>query len=251
MSPGPPDDGPSADARPPDGGGPPHARQRPRRRRSRWVPRWLPRPGPAVLAVVGLTSLVEVILLSADGGLLGTPLWRGLAYQNGAFWPGLLDNWRPNYAAQPTLMFATYALLHGGPGHLVGNMVTLLPLGEVVGARVGQGGFLVLYAASALGGGLGYAALDASALPMVGASGALHGLVGAWLRWEAMDRRTAGRAALPVLWIGLGVVALNLVMWVTQDGFLAWQTHAGGLVAGWIAADLTARAGWGTRWRPR
>ncbi len=213
--------------------------------------RWIPRPGPAVLAVAAFTSLVELILLAADAGLVGTPLWRGLAYQNGAFWPGLLGNWRPNYAAQPYAMFATYALLHGGPGHLAGNMITLLALGEVAGARVGQGGFLVLYAASALGGAAGYAALDSSALPMVGASGALHGLVGAWLRWELMDRRTAGRAALPILWIGLGVAALNLVTWVTQDGFLAWQTHAGGFVAGWVAADLMARAGRGTGWRPR
>ena len=204
-----------------------------------------------MLAVAVLTSLVEAVLVAADAGLVGTALWRGTAYQNGAFWPGLLSNWRPNYAAQPALMFVTYALLHGGPGHLAGNMITLLPLGEVAGARVGQGGFLAIYGASVVGGAVGYAALDASALPMVGASGALHGLVGAWLRWELMDRRGAGRAALPVAWIALGVAALNLVMWVTQDGFLAWQTHAGGLAAGWVAADLMARAGRGTSWARR
>ena len=242
--------GPPDPRRPRRGATPPRGPRRGRGGPS-WLPRWVPRPGPAVLAVAALTSVVELTLLAADLRLLGAPGWRGLAYQNGAFWPGLLGNWRPNYPAQPVAMFATYAALHGGPGHLAGNMVTLLPLGEVARARVGEGGFATLYAASALGGAAAYAALDSSALPMVGASGALHGLVGAWLRWEAMDRRAGGRATLPVLWIALGVAALNVVMWVTQEGFLAWQTHAGGLVAGWLAAGAMARAGWGRAWRER
>ena len=40
--------------------------------------------------LIGLTSLVELTLLAADYGLVGTTRWRALAYQYGAFWAGLL-----------------------------------------------------------------------------------------------------------------------------------------------------------------
>lgn len=203
------------------------------------------RPGAVVWAVIALTCAVEAVLLASDAGLVGSRAWRGVAYHNGAFYPGLLGNWRPNYAAQPWTMFITYAVLHAGPGHLAGNMLTLISLGGLARERVGPAGFLLLYAVSALGGAAVFGALARPSDPMVGASGALFGLAGAWLRWELMDRAARGRAGWPVLWIALGLVAINLVMWVSLDGLLAWQTHLGGAVMGWIAADLAARAGWG------
>ena len=198
-----------------------------------------------------LTTAIEAALLGADVGLWGKPLWRGAAYQNGAFWPGLLDNWRPNFPAQPLTMWITHAALHAGPGHLAGNMALLLPLGEIAAARLGGAGFVALYLVSALGGALGYALLGPGALPMVGASGALHGLMGAWLAWEAMDRRAEGLPAGPVGGIALGVAGLNLISWVAQDGLLAWEAHLGGFLAGWAWAVLAARPGPGRGEGPR
>ena len=200
-----------------------------------------------MLALAAATALVELALLASDWGLVGARAWRAAAYENGAFWRGLLDNWRPNYRAQPAAMFLTYAFLHGGPGHLAGNLITLAALGGPARARLGRAGFLALYAASAVGGGLGFALLGASLAPMVGASGALHGLAGAWLVWERLDRRDAGLSARPVLWAALALGALNLVMWAALDGLLAWEAHAGGLAAGWAAAAGMARAGPGRR----
>ena len=198
-----------------------------------------------LLGLIGLCCGVELVLLAADYGLIGTPRWRGLAYQNGAFWSGLLYNWRPNYTGQPRLMFFTYAFFHSGFGHLVGNMLTLFFLGSIVQDRVGQGWLAVLYAISAMGGAVAFALLNSSPQPMVGASGALFGLAGAWQYWDWVDRRRAGRRPWVVWRTVLGLVLLNVMLWMWMAGGLAWETHLGGFVSGWVGATALTRLGKG------
>ncbi|WP_289069476.1 rhomboid family intramembrane serine protease [uncultured Aliiroseovarius sp.] len=205
----------------------------------------LDRPAKRVLlGLIALNLLIEGILFAADLGLVGTRQWRPLAYQNGAFWAGLLHNWRPNYAVQPWTMFVTYAFLHGGVAHLLGNMLTLWLIGRMVIARAGLYGFALIYLLSAIGGGLGFGALTLSPQPMVGASGALFGLVGAVIYWQWADRRRFRLGQWPVIKTVLILAALNLVLWVVLDGLLAWETHLGGFIAGWIA---TAGLDWARR----
>lgn len=201
----------------------------------------VPWRSPVIVALIVLCCGIELTLEAADFGLIGSPLWRALAYQNGAFWAGLLHNWRPNYAAQPWLMFFTYAFLHGGFGHLAGNMVTLVFLGDIVERRAGRGGLAALYAVSALGGALAFGLMTRSPAPMVGASGALFGLAGAWQYWEWRDRRRAGISRWPVWRTVLALVVLNALLWYLMQGLLAWQTHLGGFVAGWIGAAAWRR----------
>ena len=204
-----------------------------------------PRPGPAVWALAALATGVEAVLWGAEAGLWGSPGWRLVAYHDGAFLPGLLGNWRPNHPLQPYAMWLTYALIHEGPGHLLGNMVLLVALGGRVAERLGQWGLVALWALSAVGGAAAFAAIGPAGASVVGASGAVHGLVGAWLAWEAMDRRALGLGVAPVAWAALGVAALNLAVWAAEGGRLAWEAHAGGLAAGWAAAWLAARLGRG------
>ncbi|MGI3212802.1 rhomboid family intramembrane serine protease [Roseovarius tibetensis] len=196
-----------------------------------------------LLCILAICVLVEVVLQGADHGLWGSLRWRGLAYQNGGFWRGLLDNWRPNYPSQPAVMFASYGFLHGGALHLLVNMITLASLGRVVIERVGQWRFAAIYAASLLGGAAGFALLSSAVQPMVGASGALFGLAGVLTGWEYTARRRMRAPTGPVLRVVLLLVGLNLVMYWAMAGGLAWQTHLGGFVAGWIAA-------WGLRDNP-
>ena len=199
------------------------------------------RPTQAVLAVGLLCCLVEIVLQLADHGLVGSARWRPLAYQNGAFWAGLLRDWRPNYALQPVTMFFSYSTLHGGLGHLVGNMVALVALGALVTERVGQRGFLILWVVSAVGGAAAFGLLATSPQPMVGASGALFGLAGAWKAWDWQEARAHRGPLWPiVLWV-LGIALLNGVLWVAQGGLLAWEAHLGGFVAGWLWAMTAAR----------
>jgi len=194
-----------------------------------------------LLGLAVLTALPELVLVAADFGLIGTGYWRSLAYQNGAFWAGLLHNWRPNYIAQPYTMFITYAFLHSGMLHLVTNLVILQGLGTAVWRRSGNIGFLVQYFAAILGGALVFGLLSNSPRPMVGASGGLFGLVGVWLYLNLIERRAKGRPVWPVFGMIAGLVVLNALSWVLQSGTLAWETHLGGFIAGWASAMVVQR----------
>ena len=202
---------------------------------------YFPAAKAILIGLVVLNTSVELILLAADHGVIGTPRLRAFAYQNGAFWAGLLHDWQPNYAAQPWLMFLSYAFLHGGPGHLAGNMVMLWFLGHAVVARTGQFHFLGLYALSAIGGGLVFGIMTNNAQPMVGASGAIFGLAGAILYWHWSTLVQTGRSPWPIWRTLFWLALLNLLIWIALGGLLAWQTHLGGFVAGWIAAAALER----------
>lgn len=195
-------------------------------------------PDPLIIALIVLMTAIEAVLWASDLGLIGPRDLRSLVLQYAGFWPGLLGNWTANYPAQPYLMFATYAFLHGGPFHLTMNMVTLWVIGHPVVHRVGRRGFLLIYILSAIGGAMGYAALWSAPRPMVGASGALFGLAGAWLAWEYIDRFSQRENLWPVARVVGLLIALNVVMWYSLRGQIAWQTHLGGFIAGWLTALL-------------
>lgn len=195
------------------------------------------RPG-VVWAIIAVCVAVEITLLLADYGFWASVRLRSQSYENAGFWIGLLDNWQSNYRAQPYSMFLSYGFLHSGPLHLVVNMVTLFSLGRFILPRIGQARFAVLYGLSMIGGAIGFAVLSDSYRPMVGASGALFGLVGAIAAWEYVDRFTAQLRLWPVLRLLAILAVLNVVMWWAMDGQLAWQTHLGGFVSGWILAFL-------------
>jgi membrane associated rhomboid family serine protease len=81
---------------------------------------------------------------------------------------------------------------------------------------------------------------------MVGASGAIFGLAGAWTWLLGADRRRAGQSApavaLRVAGIMVVLALLNWAMWWLQSGLLAWETHLGGYLAGFaVAAALGDR----------
>lgn len=192
----------------------------------------------SLIILIVCCGLPEAIISGADLGLWGSGQWRQMAYDWGGFWPGLLDNWQPNYAAQPYTMFLSYAFLHGGFLHLGMNMITLWSLGLAVIDRVGQLRFFMLYAGTALGGAVGYGLLADGVQPMVGASGALFGLAGALMAWGYVDRFVAREALWPIARGGALLIAINLAMFWALDGQLAWQTHLGGFIAGWVLAML-------------
>ncbi|KFI27076.1 peptidase S54 [Haematobacter missouriensis] len=198
---------------------------------------------PVVLVLFLACLLPEIVLSGADYGLWGDPGWRLWAWQHGGFWTGLLGNWRPNYAAQPWLMFLTYGFLHGGLVHFGVNMLTLFSLAPPLVDRMGQGRFLLLYMASMIGGGLGFALLSQSPQPMVGASGALFGLAGAVMALSWQYLRARGESLRPVIRSLLWLAVLNAVLWWAMSGMLAWETHLGGFVVGWVMGLWLVRGG--------
>ncbi|MEI4488231.1 rhomboid family intramembrane serine protease [Frigidibacter sp. MR17.14] len=197
-----------------------------------------------LVGLVMASVIPELLLEGADLGLWGSPEWRRVAYENMAFWPGLLGNWRENWTGQRWAMFLSYGFLHAGLMHLVTNMITLVSLGGPLVDRLGALRFSLAYAMSIFGGALGFALLSHGLDPMVGASGALFGLAGGVIECAQADLREDGvsRAErLRALTGPVGIlVALNLVMYWAMHGQLAWQTHLGGFLAGALATRLLA-----------
>jgi rhomboid protease GluP len=191
-----------------------------------------------VLGLIAICVCIEAVLTLADWDLIPVVRLRALAYENFGFWPGLVRGWDPNYDAQPYTMFVTYGFLHGGLIHLAVNMITLWSLAEAVLDRVRLRGFVILYVTTLVGGAGGYALLSSAPQPMVGASGALFGLVGGLLAWLYVDLYIYERGLLPVAQAVLLLILLNLVLWWAMDGQLAWETHLGGFISGWIVALL-------------
>ncbi|WP_308918167.1 rhomboid family intramembrane serine protease [Jannaschia sp. LMIT008] len=187
-------------------------------------------PGPWWIlgAVVALCTGLEALAQASELGLTDGRRWRGALIVNLGFWPGLLENWAANYAVQPWSMFVTYAFVHADFWHMAGNMGVLAWLGPPVARAVGTGRLIVLWFLCAAAGGLVFAALASGPTPMVGASGALFGLLGA----DAALRQRADPNARRVAQAAVLFAVLNVAGYVMQDGLLAWQAHLGGFLAG-------------------
>jgi membrane associated rhomboid family serine protease len=163
--------------------------------------------------------------------------------------------------AHPTLGTAFTALfLHAGLFHLLGNMLFLWMFGESVEDALGHGQTLVCYLAAGLFGVyVHYLANARSAIPCVGASGAISGVVGMYMvlfprakaelnfylrLWPFHGKTVITSAAVAgAVWLGeqgvLGVLA-GITGWSFGVAFLA---HVGGLVAGAMLGLLVSRLG--------
>lgn len=123
-----------------------------------------------------------------------------------------------------TLLHAPRSLIHVGF-----NMWALSIFGPPLERDVGTGPFAALYLSGAVSGGALFLALAPGGVA-VGASGAIFALFGAWLALSIRDRNTVrGRANLRQLLLLLG---LNLAISFLPG--IAWEAHAGGLVAGFL-----------------
>ncbi len=203
-------------------------------------------PG-ALWLLVGAMAAVELVLSAADRGILPGDL-RWWALLHGAFWRQLLEGVPPVYPGQGTVMFLSHAFLHGGFFHLVMNGVVLLALGKLVAQQAGSAAMLLLFAVSAIGGGIGFALLGQGEAPMVGASGAVFGFLALWQYWEAQARRARGLTLQPVFATVAALAAANVALAVLLEGALAWQAHLGGFVAGLVLGPVMTRI---ARNRPR
>jgi membrane associated rhomboid family serine protease len=143
----------------------------------------------------------------------------------------------------------TYAFLHGGLWHLLGNMAFLWVFGPNVEDRLGRVGYLIFYlVAAAASGGLHAFAENA---PVVGASGAIAAVTGVYLvLFPRTNIRTLivffaiGVYEIPAWWFIGGQVALNLLMEASdRSGNIATLAHLGGYAFGGILAMLLLATG--------
>ncbi len=114
--------------------------------------------------------------------------------------------------------------------HIALNMYSLFLFGSVLEPMIGKLRFISLYMIAMLGGGVGVLLL-APESAVVGASGAIFGLMGAYL---ILLRAVGGNASQMY-----AVIGINLVFGFIQPG-IAWQAHVGGLIAGVLVAYIFA-----------
>ena len=158
--------------------------------------------------------------------------------------PPELD-WVPAWMTMVTSMF-----LHGGLGHLLGNLLFLWIFGNNVEDSMGHGRFLVFYLLCGVAAVLAQVLPEpASNLPMVGASGAISGVLGAYM---LLYPRARVLLALPppfifitigwfrAVWVLAGWFVLQLLMGAGsqpqsgESGGVAFGAHVGGFVAGMV-----------------
>jgi membrane associated rhomboid family serine protease len=167
----------------------------------------------------------------------------------------------PGWAAQVgfppggALSLVTSMFLHGGLFHLVSNLWTLWIFGDNVEDRMGRFRFLLFYLVCGLAAAfVHWLSAPMSTIPTVGASGAIAGVLGAYLRWYPTAKVLT---LVPVFFYPLFVdlpAVLYLGIWFLSQlasgvlsfdpsggaGGVAWWAHIGGFLAGLLLCGLFA-----------
>ncbi|WP_049722235.1 rhomboid family intramembrane serine protease [Gilvimarinus polysaccharolyticus] len=137
--------------------------------------------------------------------------------------------------------FMTSMFLHGGWGHLLGNMVFLFLFGFTLERALGAGRFLVGYLLSGIAAGALFIVITPDSLvPLVGASGAISGLMGMYLALYRLRKIRFfysvlfyfGEFVAPALWVFPVWIAKELYGHFFVDSNTAYWAHIGGLLAG-------------------
>jgi rhomboid family protein len=163
--------------------------------------------------------------------------------------------WVPTPATLFTSMF-----LHGSLLHLGGNMLYLWIFGDNIEDRMGRGRFLVFFLLCGVVAALAQGIMDPrSTVPMIGASGAISGVLGAYLLLYPRARVLA-LLPLPFLFYTVRVPALVVLgLWFVGQllssvlaasgpaGGVAFGAHVGGFIAGLIMLRLFLRDRRGAR----
>jgi len=140
----------------------------------------------------------------------------------------------------------THAFLHGGVAHLLGNLYFLWVFGDNIEDRLGWQRFAVIYLLTGLAAaGLQVLTDPTSAIPVVGASGAISGVTGAYLALFPRVRVWVVwfffRLRIGVYWyFGLWMGVQFLSAWMQLPG-VAWYAHIGGFLTGALLGMLFRR----------
>jgi len=159
----------------------------------------------------------------------------------------------PGTVWERAIPFVSYMGLHSDWTHLIVNSFFLLAFGPIVARRFGGALFLLFFAVCGVAGAVTYLALNwASPVPVVGASGAISGLMAAAFRMLPGQAPWAVPGETPlaplfsrqILTVTALWAAINLLTGLTgvgiggESGLIAWQAHLGGFIAGLLLSGL-------------
>lgn len=171
-------------------------------------------------AIIAVTALVWVVQF-----LTGNVVTNALLFNSAYVTPGLgapFEPWR----------LLTTMIVHGSFIHVALNMLAVWMIGQSLEPLLGRSRYLTLYLLSGLGGSVAVA-LIAPLTSVVGASGAVFGMLGALL----VIGRHIGANIRGIL-IVLGI---NLVIGFLPGFNVSWQAHVGGLAVGALIGFIYAR----------
>jgi membrane associated rhomboid family serine protease len=200
----------------------------------------------AVSWIVGITVVVHLLRFLMPRGLsewmLETFAFIPLRYEIPA-----------NGAADLFSEFVSpvsHLLLHADWMHVIVNMAFLLAFGSAIGRRMGAIQFIILYLLCGIAACFFWDFLNpTSQAILVGASGAVSGMVGAAARVSIWPPRHSG-SALPfwrtstiitfvAIWLALNVVFGLFPQLITGEyGGIAWEAHLGGFIVGFLLIGL-------------
>jgi membrane associated rhomboid family serine protease len=148
------------------------------------------------------------------------------------------------------LTLVTYMFLHGGWIHLIGNMLFLWVFGDNIEDAMGHVRFVMFYVICGIFAALLHSyMLPNSDLPLIGASGAVAGIIAAYLilhpkvkvwvlaLWRVPIKITAAWA------LGIWIAAQVVSLFFEGEEAVAWWAHVGGLVAGAVLIMFMRRRG--------
>lgn len=154
----------------------------------------------------------------------------------------------------------SYQFLHGGFMHLAGNLIYLFIFGDNVEFRLGRTRFLLIYLFCGCVAGLFFALFSSNShVPLIGASGAISGVLGCYFLWFPRNRVRCILVPFPFSFylparfiLGFYLVFTNVVPFLSsasQESSIAYGAHIGGFLAGLGIALLVdqyyqLRRGW-------
>ena len=169
------------------------------------------------------------------------------------------DQFIAHYALVPDRLvpssFVTSMFLHGGWLHLIGNMWFLWVFGSHVEEAIGSGKYLIFYLLSGVASALVQFMVNlGSPIPTLGASGAIAGVMGAFLLLYPRVRVVTlvfivifittielPAAFMLIYWFAIQLLSgLGSLAMVSQAQGIAWFAHVGGFVAGLILVRIFA-----------
>jgi membrane associated rhomboid family serine protease len=199
------------------------------------------------LSIIGLNILIFLGMLAGGSEDFVNASVLGLGYI-----PSVINDTvelDPQFVLVPEgLNYITYAFLHADILHLGGNMLFLWVFGDNIEDAMGHLKYLIFYLSCAAAGAFLHGViLPGSEQPLIGASGAIAGVVVAYLMlhphvklWVLAFMRIPLRipAYIPIaLWIVFQV----LMLFTQSDDQISWPAHVGGIIAGAMLVPFLKR----------
>lgn len=186
-------------------------------------------------------------------------LWQIMTPQNQAHFaffygaiPHNIITFQGDQPIHPALTVFSSMFLHGGFLHLAGNMLYLWIFGNNIEDALGHGKFILFYLFSGVVAAYSHAITETnSMIPMIGASGAVSGILGAYLVLYPQARvytilfffifwQIVRIPAVVVIgfWVIIQLINGIVSKGMLQQGGVAWFAHLGGFLAGFLTIKL-------------